>query len=54
MDANVAHGFFISPDPVKAFTSDKLLWGSMAATENLERVVHAAIGKVDAWLKNRP
>jgi D-arabinitol 4-dehydrogenase len=54
MDANVAHGFFASADPVKAFTSDKLLWGSMAGTENLERVVRAAIGKVDAWLKNRP
>jgi D-arabinitol 4-dehydrogenase len=54
MDANVAHGFFTSADPVKAFTSDKLLWGSMAGTENLERVVRAAIGKVDAWLKSRP
>ncbi|WP_250518083.1 D-arabinitol 4-dehydrogenase [Caballeronia sp. ATUFL_M1_KS5A] len=54
MDPAVAHGFFTSPDPVKAFTSDKLLWGSMAQTEGLERVMRSAIAKVDAWLANRP
>jgi D-arabinitol 4-dehydrogenase len=54
MDPAVAHAFFTAPDPVKAFTADKLLWGSMAQTEGLERVMRNAISKVDAWLANRP
>jgi D-arabinitol 4-dehydrogenase len=54
MDPAVAHGFFTAPDPIKAFTGDKLLWGSMAQTEGLERVMRNAIAKVDAWLANRP
>ncbi|MDR5770682.1 MULTISPECIES: D-arabinitol 4-dehydrogenase [unclassified Caballeronia] len=54
MDPAVAHGYFTADDPIKAFAGDKLLWGSMAQTESLERVLRAAIGRVDAWLKNRP
>ncbi|SAK45705.1 D-arabinitol 4-dehydrogenase [Caballeronia fortuita] len=54
MDPAVAHAFFTAPDPVKAFTDDKLLWGSMAQTEGLERVMRGAVAKVDAWLANRP
>ncbi|BBP95392.1 D-arabinitol 4-dehydrogenase [Burkholderia sp. SFA1] len=54
MDPAVAHGFFTTPDPIKSFTGDKLLWGSMAQTEGLERVMRNAIAKVDAWLRNRP
>ncbi|MDR5736521.1 D-arabinitol 4-dehydrogenase [Caballeronia sp. LZ016] len=54
MDAGVAHGYFTASDPVRAFVADKLLWGSMAQTENLERVMRRAIARVDAWLTNRP
>jgi D-arabinitol 4-dehydrogenase len=54
MDPAVAHGYFAASDPVKAFVADKLLWGSMAQTENLERVMRKAIARVDAWLANRP
>jgi D-arabinitol 4-dehydrogenase len=54
MDPAVAHGIFTSADPVRTFTSDKLLWGGMAQTEGLERVMRNAIAKVDAWLANRP
>ncbi|WP_250533179.1 D-arabinitol 4-dehydrogenase [Caballeronia sp. AZ10_KS36] len=54
MDPAVAHGFFTAADPIKAFTGDKLLWGSMAQSESLERVMRAAIARVDAWLANRP
>ena len=54
MDPAIAHAFFTAPDPIKAFSADKLLWGSMAQTEGLERVMRKAIGKVDAWLANRP
>jgi D-arabinitol 4-dehydrogenase len=54
MDPSAAHAFFTATDPVKAFTADKLLWGSMAQTEGLERVMRNAISKVDAWLANRP
>jgi len=54
MDPAVAHGYFAASDPVKAFVADKLLWGSMAQSENLERVMRKAIARVDAWLANRP
>ncbi|WP_277186212.1 D-arabinitol 4-dehydrogenase [Caballeronia sp. BR00000012568055] len=54
MDPAVAHAFFESADPIKAFTADKLLWGSMAGSDKLERVIRGAIGRVDAWLANRP
>ncbi len=54
MDPAVAHGFFTASDPVKAFVADKGLWGKMAGSENLERVIRDAVGRVDAWLKNRP
>ena len=53
MDPAVAHGFFTSADPLKAFASDKLLWGSMAQTEGLERVLRAAVARVDGWLEKR-
>ncbi|MDR5751506.1 MULTISPECIES: D-arabinitol 4-dehydrogenase [unclassified Caballeronia] len=53
MDPAVAHGFFTSPDPLKAFAGDKLLWGSMAGSEGLERVLRAAVARVDGWLEKR-
>ncbi|MDR5833056.1 D-arabinitol 4-dehydrogenase [Caballeronia sp. LZ034LL] len=54
MDPAVAHGYFTSPDTVKAFVADKQLWGKMAGSEGLERVMRDAVAKVDAWLANRP
>ena len=53
MDEKVARGFFASPDPVKAFCADRLLWGSMAQTASLESTVRAALARVDAWLDKR-
>jgi D-arabinitol 4-dehydrogenase len=53
MDEGVARGFFSAADPVQAFCSDKLLWGSMAGTASLEKVVRSAVGRVDAWLAKR-
>jgi D-arabinitol 4-dehydrogenase len=53
MDPAVAHAFFNSPDPLKAFAADKLLWGGMAGSEGLERVLRQAVGRVDAWLATR-
>jgi D-arabinitol 4-dehydrogenase len=54
MDAAVAHGYFASKDPVRAFVEDRQLWGKMAGSEGLERVMRKAVAKVDAWLANRP
>ncbi|CAH2811070.1 MAG: D-arabinitol 4-dehydrogenase (EC [uncultured Caballeronia sp.] len=54
MDPAVAHGCFAASDPIRAFVGDKQLWGKMATTERLERVMRKAISKVDAWLANRP
>jgi D-arabinitol 4-dehydrogenase len=53
MDEKVARGFFASPDPVKAFCADRLLWGIMAQTASLESTVRAALTRVDAWLDKR-
>jgi D-arabinitol 4-dehydrogenase len=53
MDPATAHAFFESADPVKAFVADKLLWGSLAQSVDLERVLRAALGRVDAWLAKR-
>jgi D-arabinitol 4-dehydrogenase len=53
MDPATAHAFFESADPVKAFVADKLLWGSLAQSADLERVLRAALGRVDAWLAKR-
>jgi D-arabinitol 4-dehydrogenase len=53
MDPATAHAFFEAADPVKAFVADKLLWGSLAQSADLERVLRAALGRVDAWLAKR-
>jgi len=53
MDEGVARGFFSAANPVQAFCADKLLWGSMAGTASLEKVVRSAVGRVDAWLAKR-
>lgn len=53
MDPATAHAFFTAPDPVKAFVADKLLWGSLAQSADLERVLRAALARVDAWLATR-
>ena len=53
MDAASAHAFFEAADPVKAFVADKLLWGSLAGSADLERVLRAALDRVDAWLAKR-
>jgi D-arabinitol 4-dehydrogenase len=53
MDEDVARGFFKASDPVQAYCADRLLWGSMAGTASLEKVVRAALERVDAWLAKR-
>ncbi len=53
MDERVARGFFSAPDPLKAFAADRLLWGSMAQTPELERCWRGALARVDVWLAKR-
>ena len=53
MDERVAHGFFTAPDPLRAFAADRLLWGGMAQTAELEAALEGALARVDAWLAKR-
>jgi D-arabinitol 4-dehydrogenase len=53
MDERVAHGFFTAPDPLRAFAADRLLWGGMAQTPELEAALAGALARVDAWLAKR-
>jgi D-arabinitol 4-dehydrogenase len=53
MDERVAHGFFAERDPLTAFAADRLLWGSMAQTPELESALAGALARVDAWLAKR-
>ncbi|SMG60981.1 D-arabinitol 4-dehydrogenase [Paraburkholderia susongensis] len=53
MDESVAHGFFAAPDPLRAFAADRLLWGRMAQTPELEAALAGALARVDAWLVKR-
>jgi D-arabinitol 4-dehydrogenase len=53
MDERVAHGFFAAPDPLQAFAADRLLWGSMAQTPELESALAGALARVDVWLAQR-
>jgi D-arabinitol 4-dehydrogenase len=53
MDEHVAHGFFTAPDPLRAFAADRLLWGGMAQTAELEAALAGALARVDAWLAKR-
>jgi D-arabinitol 4-dehydrogenase len=53
MDEKVARGFFAAADPVKAYCADRLLWGRMAQTPQLENAVRAALARVDEWLDKR-
>jgi D-arabinitol 4-dehydrogenase len=53
MDEQVAHGYFTAPDPLRAFAADRLLWGGMAQTPELESALAGALARVDAWLAKR-
>ncbi|WP_406867518.1 D-arabinitol 4-dehydrogenase [Paraburkholderia fungorum] len=53
MDEQVARAFFSAPDPLKAFAADRLLWGSMAQTPELESALAGALARVDVWLAKR-
>ncbi|RFU46427.1 D-arabinitol 4-dehydrogenase [Paraburkholderia sp. DHOC27] len=53
MDERVARAFFAAQDPLQAFCGDRLLWGSMAQTPHLEKVLRGALERVDAWLVKR-
>ncbi|MFM0394392.1 D-arabinitol 4-dehydrogenase [Paraburkholderia phytofirmans] len=53
MDERVARAFFEAPDPLKAFAADRLLWGSMAQTPELESALEGALARVDVWLAKR-
>ncbi|MCC8403618.1 mannitol dehydrogenase family protein [Paraburkholderia sp. MMS20-SJTN17] len=53
MDERAAHAFFTAPDPLCAFAADRLLWGSMAQTPELEAALAGALARVDAWLAKR-
>jgi D-arabinitol 4-dehydrogenase len=53
MDKNVVKGFFKSDDPIKAFCSDKLLWGKLSGKKELENVVREGVEIVDKWLASQ-
>jgi D-arabinitol 4-dehydrogenase len=53
MDERVARGFFAAPDPLRAFAADRLLWGSLAQTPELESALAGALARVDVWLTER-
>src|ERR1700761_808261 len=53
MDERVAHAFFDAPDPLEAFAADRLPWGSMAQTPEMESALAGALARVDAWLAKR-
>ncbi|MFM0625868.1 D-arabinitol 4-dehydrogenase [Paraburkholderia xenovorans] len=53
MDERAARAFFEAPDPLKAFAADRLLWGSMAQTPELESALEGALARVDVWLAKR-
>ncbi|MBB5466083.1 D-arabinitol 4-dehydrogenase [Paraburkholderia sp. CI2] len=53
MEERVAHAFFTAPDPLRAFAADRLLWGGMAQTPELEAALAGALARVDAWLAER-
>ncbi|MCC8394116.1 mannitol dehydrogenase family protein [Paraburkholderia sp. MMS20-SJTR3] len=53
MDEKVAHGIFNAPEPLRAFAADRLLWGGMAQTPELEAALAGALARVDAWLARR-
>jgi D-arabinitol 4-dehydrogenase len=53
MDERVARAFFAAPDPLQAFSADRLLWGSMAQTPELAAVLAGALARVDVWLSRR-
>jgi D-arabinitol 4-dehydrogenase len=53
MDEGVARGFFSTRDPLQAFAADRLLWGSMAETPELESALAGALARVDVWLAKR-
>jgi len=38
------------PDPLRAFCADPLLWGDMAGTPQLERLLREGVVAVNAWL----
>ena len=50
MDPGAAHAIFEANDPLEAFCSDRLLWGSLASRPLLLAAVRDALARVDAWL----
>ncbi|QCP48401.1 mannitol dehydrogenase family protein [Trinickia violacea] len=53
MDERAVRACFASTDPLAAFCAERLLWGSMAGTAQLEDAVRTALERVDAWLAER-
>ena len=51
MDRATAHAICASPDPVRAFSRDAVLWGSLAGDTRLESAIRAATARVNEFLK---
>src|SRR5882724_5131205 len=51
MDPAIAHAICESPDPVRAFCSDTMLWGRTAADERLVSAVRTATDRVEEFLR---
>lgn len=53
MDERAVRAVFAAADPLAAFAADRLLWGRMAGTAELEGALRVALARVDAWLAKR-
>jgi len=51
MDPAIAHAICESRDPVRAFCSDTMLWGRIAADERLVSAVRTATDRVEQFLR---
>ena len=51
MDAQTAHAFFETADPLAAFCGDPLLWGPLAGAEPLLAAIRAADRRVQDFIK---
>ncbi|PMS17408.1 D-arabinitol 4-dehydrogenase [Trinickia dabaoshanensis] len=53
LDEAAVRAWFDTPEPLARFCASRALWGSLADDARLERVIQAALERVDAWLASR-
>jgi D-arabinitol 4-dehydrogenase len=53
LDEAAVHSWFDSGNALARFCASRALWGGLAGDVRLERVIHAALERVDAWVASR-